>query len=483
MPTTVQIALHSGETLLDGLRRKGVFIPAPCGGKGICGRCRVEVEGAGWIQACGFHAEQEIRITVPDVSPMQILTESFWPDPEPAFDPAPTGSPYNLGLAVDIGTTTVVVFLEDLNDHRNLGIASFPNPQQAYGADVISRIHFCIENEDGTRQLQQEILKAVSDSAKDLCLRLDLDPSLIERVTMAGNTTMQHLVKGVNPESLSLYPFRPVFLSGQRLKGLLPGFPGAQVQLLPSLASYIGADIVAGFACVAFTENTGWNLFLDIGTNGEIVLWNRSRILTCATAAGPAFEGARISCGMPGVEGAICAIHPDGFFETIGNKPPAGLCGSGLVDAVALMLNNGMIDSTGYLEEETPCVAGHTSSITLIPQDIREVQLAKGAIAAGVEILLAEAGIRPEDISRVYLAGGFGYALHDWSVARISLLPPGLEKRLIRAGNTAGLGARLWLHSGEFRDHAVGLIPRMEYVELSSHADFNDRFMLNIGFR
>ncbi len=488
MSTTVQLVAEAGESLLSALRRKGVFVTAPCGGKGICGKCTVEVEGVGWVKACGFYPDKDIRVTVPEVSPMLILTESFWPDPEPALDSFAPGTIQDLGLAIDLGTTTVVVFLEDLQHHRNLGIRSFPNPQQAYGADVISRIHYAAEHTTGTRKLQNSILESIAEAGLFMCHELGVDPQRIGRIVIAGNTTMQHLVKGANPKSLATFPFRPVFLEEQEIPGLFSGFKQARVELIPSLASYIGADIVAGFAAISLQKNQGWNLFLDIGTNGEMVLWNKDRILTCATAAGPAFEGARISCGMPGVEGAIRKINPDGSYETIGDKPPAGLCGSGLVDAVALFLDNETIDTTGYMAEPS-CVTNHASHVdnapcllSLTPQDVRELQLAKGAIAAGVEILMIEAGISTENIERVFLAGGFGYALHDWSSARIGLIPPMLEKRLIRAGNTSGLGARLWLHSKEFRDHTRNLVTRMEYVELSDHPEFNDRFVMNIGF-
>lgn len=433
------------------------------------------------VKACGYYPDQEIRVTVPEVSPMLILADSFWPDPEPRLDPFPPGTQQDLGLAIDLGTTTVVVFLEDIQHHKNLAIRSFPNPQQAFGADVISRINYASEHQNGTRQLQHSVLESIAEAGLFMCQELGVDPERVGRIVIAGNTTMQHLVKGANPKSLAQFPFRPVFLEEQRIEGLFSGFKKARVELIPSLASYVGADIVAGFAAVSLQENPGWNLFLDIGTNGEIVLWNKDRILTCATAAGPAFEGARISCGMPGVEGAIHTVNPDGTCETIGNKPPAGLCGSGLVDAVALLLDNGTIDATGYMAE--PSRIGNTSELlSLIPHDVRELQLAKGAIAAGVEILMIEAGIKTDRIARVFLAGGFGYALHDWSTARIGLIPAKLRKKLIRTGNTSGLGARLWLHSEEFSDYTRNIIPRMEYIELSDHPEFNDRFVIHIGF-
>lgn len=480
MSTKVTIVCKSGESLLEAIRLSGSFIPSPCGGKGICGKCKVDVEGIGVVRACGFYPDHAIVVIMPEPSVMQVLTESFWPDPEPEPDIFSSDDPRFLGLAVDLGTTTVVVFLDDLRSHRNIGITSFPNPQQAYGADVVSRIQFCRENQEGTSRLHKEIRSAIEKAAARLCVLNGFAPGLVGRMVVTGNPTMLHLFKGVNPESLAVYPFTPVFLAEQNLTGADIGsidFSDIGIEMVPSVSSYIGADIVAGLASVSLNPLRGWSLFLDIGTNGEMVLWNGSEILACATAAGPAFEGARISCGMAGIEGAVCAIGPNGF-ETIGGKPATGLCGSGLVDAVALLLNTGKIDVTGYMEGNEELISG----ISLSPQDIREVQLAKGAIAAGIKILLLEAGIGAEDVKQVFMAGGFGYALHDWSAGRIGLIPEGLEKRQIRAGNTSGLGARLWLHSGEFRNFTRELAGRIRYVELSDHPEFNDLFMCEMTF-
>jgi uncharacterized 2Fe-2S/4Fe-4S cluster protein (DUF4445 family) len=481
MTTRYVIPASPSVSLLDSLRIAGAFVPAPCGGKRICGKCKVEVEGMGIINACEFYPDHEVTVIIPEPSVMQVLTESFWPDPEPEPDAFLPDNPRFLGLAVDIGTTTVVVFLEDLRNHRNLTVKSFPNPQQTYGADVISRIHYCRENPDGTAKLHQEIVSAIETASAEMLAGQGFKYEQAGRLVVTGNPAMLHLFKGVNPETLAVYPFTPVFLDEQKGNGTGFGFsrfPDLEIEMVPSVSSFIGADIVAGLATVALNPSSGWSLFLDIGTNGEMVLWNGDRILACATAAGPAFEGARISCGMAGVEGAVCSLDADGF-ETIGGKKPAGLCGSGLVDAVALLLQEGKIDTMGYLPDSADLP---NTGLCLTPQDIREVQLAKGAIAAGIRVLMHEAAISVTDISQVFMAGGFGYALHDWSAARIGLIPDGLEKRLIRAGNTSGLGARLWLHSGDFRDFTRGLVPLISYIELSEHQEFNDLFIWEMTF-
>jgi len=440
------------------------------------------VEGTGVVQACSYYPDRDVTVSFNEPSPMQILTESFWPDPEPVPDIFREADEHFLGLAVDLGTTTVVVFLDDLKNHRNIDVQSFPNPQHSFGADVVSRIQYCCENPDGTKLQHDEIISAVEKAAVSLCARHGLDSGQIGRIVVAGNPTMLHLFKGVSPESIAVYPFTPIFLDEQNCTGKELGFNAlvsAGIEMIASVTSYIGSDIVAGLATVALNKPPGWNLFLDIGTNGEMALWNGDHILACATAAGPAFEGARISCGMAGVEGAICAVTAEGY-ETIGGKPAIGLCGSGLVDSVALLLNAGKIDMMGYMDADEKLLP--ELNITLTPQDIREVQLAKGAVSAGIKVLMLEAGITEEDVSQVYIAGGFGYALHDWSAARIGLIPCGLEKRQIRAGNTSGLGARLWLHSEEFRQFARQLVKKVRYVELSDHSEFNDIFIWEMTF-
>lgn len=481
MFTKINLVCAPGQSLLAAIRERGEFIQAPCGGKGICGKCKVMVEGVGVVRACGYYPEHEVQVSIEEPSVMQVLSESFWPDPEPHPDVLPDDDPHFLGVAVDLGTTTVVVFLDHLQSHKNIGIRSFRNPQHTYGADVVSRIQFCREHSDGTSRLHLKIVSAINEAATLLCSENGFKPGQVARIAVTGNPTMLHLFKGVNPESMAVYPFTPVFLDEQNDTGAGTGlldFPSAAVEIIPSVSSYIGADIVAGLATVSLNPLMGWSLFLDIGTNGEMVLWKGNEILSCATAAGPAFEGARISCGMAGVEGAVSAIRPDGY-ETIGGKPAIGLCGSGLVDGVALLLDAGKIDMMGYLEGDAELMP---VNLSLTPQDIREVQLAKGAVAAGIKVLMHDAGIIAEDIRQVFMAGGFGYALHDWSVGRIGLIPFGLEKKQIRAGNTSGLGARLWLHSGEFREYTRELAGKIRYVELSDHPEFNELFMWEMTF-
>jgi len=293
---------------------------------------------------------------------------------------------------------------------------------------------------------------------------------------------------GSDPSGLAIYPFTPVFLDEQQLKGSELGlelYNESEVSLLPSLSAYVGADIIAGLAATELSDDEGYSLYIDIGTNGEMALGNKDRILTCATAAGPAFEGANISCGLGGVNGAIHSFDENGF-KTIGSAPPSGLCGSGLVDVIAWLLNQDRLDPSGYLEEAVEILDGGKTAdglpLQLTPQDIREVQLAKGAIAAGIKTLLSEANIDASQVERLYLAGGFGYALHEDSAARIGLIPENLKSKVIRAGNLAGLGARLALHSEEFKKRVDMIREKAEYFELSNHMGFNEAFVMEMGF-
>jgi len=209
----VIIVCKPGESLLEAIHKRGTYIPSPCGGKGICGKCKVDVEGIGVVNACGFYPDHDVVVNIPESSVMHVLTESFLPDPEPIYDVFPLNDPRFLGLAVDLGTTTVAVFLDNLRSHRNMGITSFPNPQQFYGADVVSRIQFCLENGDGTSRLHQEIVSAIERAAAGLCALNGFAPGLVGRMVVTGNPTMLHLFKGVNPGSLAVYPFTPVFYS------------------------------------------------------------------------------------------------------------------------------------------------------------------------------------------------------------------------------------------------------------------------------
>jgi uncharacterized 2Fe-2S/4Fe-4S cluster protein (DUF4445 family) len=299
---------------------------------------------------------------------------------------------------------------------------------------------------------------------------------------------MLHLLLGADPLSLAMVPFKALFLDEQILQGKdlkLNCFPEAEIKLLPSISAYVGADIVAGLASIGPSEKHRNYLFMDIGTNGELALVTRDRIWCCSTAAGPAFEGARISCGMGAVEGAISAFGDEGYI-VIGDEKPAGLCGSGLIDLIAWLCSNGKIDSEGILKNEFEIVPRSESltgqAITINQTDVREVQLAKSAIASGIKILMKQAGCTFDQIDTLFLAGGFGNYINIESAVRIGLIPIEMKKRIIPLGNTSATGALAALKSVRF-DEAVNRVrDRANLVELANDEDFTLEFAMNMMF-
>jgi len=482
---SLKITIPETENLLDILQKHQINIAAPCGGHKTCGKCKLEILEANnddankrEVLACGYSVISDIEVFIPQVNEAKIQSESYFPDLNLEYNKLENPE---YGIAVDVGTTTVVVFLEDLQKHKNIDSASFLNPQKTYGADVISRIQYCME-EDGLKILQEILINDLNKSIQLLCQENNIDKTSISKVSLAGNTSMLHILKGVDPAPLASYPFDPVFVDLQIIPSTelrLNSSPEASVHFLPSLSAYVGADIMAGIAASEIPDDEEYSLFLDIGTNGEMALGNKNRILCCAAAAGPAFEGAKISCGLGGVDGAIHSFSDEGF-ETIGDSKAIGLCGSGLIDVVAWLLKNQKIDLSGFLENPVNFLT--ESDLSLTPQDIREVQLAKGAIAAGIETLIKMADIQIDQISKVYLAGGFGYAIHPESAAAIGLLPEALIHKIIRAGNTSGLGARLYLHADKFGDRISQIASSADHFDLSMDMGFNESFVMNMGF-
>jgi len=487
-----QVDVAPGTNLLEAIRQTTIPLAAPCGGHGICRKCKVNIRGIGVVNSCEFMVDESITVDIGEAPAMQILADSYFPEwiGEGEKGEGEKGKK-RAGVAVDVGTTTVVVFLEDLDTGRNLGVRSFINPQQPYGADVINRILYTQEHPEGLKKLQQSLVNAIDQAVASLCRLHQADPASLSEMVVAGNTTMLHILRGTDPGSLALYPFKPVFTDEVELLNNEPGFLNIRpekITLMPGISAFVGADIVAGLAAIDWPKPGTCDLFMDIGTNGEMALLVNDRIFTCSTAAGPAFEGARISCGMGGISGAVSVISETGF-QTIDNEAPMGLCGSGLVDAIAMLLDQGVIPSSGYIEKDVVLfeanLHGRHPALVLTPQDIREVQLAKGAISAGIAVLRQEAarrlGMDTElTIDRIWLAGGFGYALHPETAARIGLIPAELKNRVIRIGNTAALGARLKLHDARYRQRVEEVMKKSLYIDLAAIDSFNELFAMGM---
>jgi uncharacterized 2Fe-2S/4Fe-4S cluster protein (DUF4445 family) len=396
------------------------------------------------------------------------------------------------GVAVDIGTTTVAAYLVDFAEAAVIASASCLNRQKAFGADVIARIDYAGKGGQALNELAGLIRADINALMLKLREKSGASAESILEIAIVGNTTMLHLFAAVDPSTIAVAPFTPVFVDlkeGPAEEYGLP-YPAARLTLAPSIAGYVGADITAGMRAVHLQERKGLCLLLDLGTNGEMALGNKDRILTCATAAGPAFEGAAISCGIGGITGAIDSVRWEGTelkWTTIGDEEPIGICGSGIIDMAACLLQGGIADETGALSDDYadggyPLAARKDKRIVFTQGDIRQIQLAKAAVAAGIATMLDAWGASTADVESVFLAGGFGSYLRPESAAAIGLIPPELLERIEGVGNAAGHGAvRMLLFKGE-RQAQVELARNCTYIELSDSAFFRDRFIDEMFF-
>jgi len=419
------------------------------------------------------------------------------------------------GIAFDIGTTTIAGSLLDLKSARVIAVAAATNPQNIYGADVISRITHASREKDGLKQLQDKALEAVNTIINNLLMQSKINRDRIYEIVAVGNTTMSHLFMGIDPTYLAPAPFIPAYSRALEVEASELNVsinPAGRVTFLPNIAGYVGSDTVGVILATNMDQGSDTCAAIDIGTNGELVLAANGRLMACSTAAGPAFEGAQIKQGMRAAAGAVEAVsHVNGSIElsTIDNAPACGICGSGLIDAAAALLDAGLIEPSGRFvnPEENPekipssfkdrfrrrknglefiLVPEKDSAsgedIVLTQGDLRELQLAKGAIYAGLMILLKEAGITEKDLDRVLLAGAFGNYVRKESALTIGLLPQLPPDKIIAVGNAAGDGSKMALASKSVRERAFNLPQKVEHVELSTRPDFQDIFINALAF-
>jgi uncharacterized 2Fe-2S/4Fe-4S cluster protein (DUF4445 family) len=406
----------------------------------------------------------------------------------------PTEAPL-LGLAVDIGTTKLAAYLVDLENGETLDSLGAMNPQIAYGEDVMARIAYAMETAQRARELQRVLIEGLNALARGLCARAGRDSSAIVEGVLVGNTCMHHLALGLPVTWLGLAPYVPVLADAYDLKARDIGLdlaPGADIHLLPNIAGFVGADHVAMILATDIHETDHITIGLDIGTNTEIVLAAGDRLLSCSCASGPAFEGAHIRDGMRAAPGAIERVRltSDGVeYQTIDDAPPAGICGSGILDGVAEMLRIGVLRTSGaFVAGSHPRVrgSGRPAEFLLVPvgerdaprdvaitrKDVNEIQLAKAAIRAGIEVLLEEAKLEAKQIGRVVVAGAFGTYLDVDSAVAIGMFPPLPRERFVQVGNAAGMGAKMALVSRRHRKAAQEIAGRVAYVELTTHPRF-----------
>lgn len=490
LPNERVITAQEGASVLSVLRESGILVDAPCGGNGSCGKCRCLIDGIPRL-ACRSVVEKDCTVIPLSLSDADILTAGV-------CVPKQTDGRNRYVLAFDIGTTTVVGYLLDGRNCETLATASRLNPQTAYGSDVISRIQYVMEHPD-SNALRRCILECLSELGEELAQSANISLLSVTCACIAGNTVMHHLLLGIDPAPLTVPPYMPACLRQMELPAgeLLPINPAGTVQILPNIAGFVGGDTVACMAATAFDTLDDLTLMIDIGTNGEIVLGDRYRRIACSSAAGPAFEGAKIRHGMRGACGAISRVtlNEDGFDCTvIGGGAAVGICGSGLLDAVWEMRRAGMVEESGRMNETVgdPVLWGYvdnmkairlTADVWVTQKDIRELQLAKAAIQAGIELLLRRYHAVPEDVRQVYLAGAFGSFLSPEAACGLGMIPTAFLEKIQPIGNAAGMGAQLCaLDRGTFI-HTEEMARQTEFLELASMPEFQDIYVdcLSLG--
>lgn len=570
LPEEIKIHVPDGTTLLEAERMAGILKTAPCGGRGLCGKCRRILEDASGVAdvlACRTKVTGDVTVRSEGEENARILTEGIRRETVPgsgihvisiqvqpvkpgeadsilervtqaaaaavemdpkriSADPDVIGSMYRILqeteyccyavlycgdgsgeilelsptepelylFAVDIGTTTMAGYLMNAESGAVCARVSRMNPQTAWGADVISRADYALHH--GVVKLTEAVQEAVAGMAEEAALAAGIKSTQIVLLTAAGNTCMHHLFLGISPESLVKAPYSAAIRDAMEMKAYSVCrniHPKAVLRMLPNLAGFVGADTSACLLATEFDRKDRTTLLLDIGTNGEMVLASRGRRVACSTAAGPAFEGAKIACGMRGAKGAIDHVwmdHGTIRFSVIGGGSPAGICGSGLMDAAAVLLEAGYVDASGVFVKGKEAENRYyfipptdlNPGIYLSQKDLSELQLAKAAIAAGIRILCRKLGIGREDIEEVLIAGAFGTYMNPDSACRIGLLPQMLRNKIRVVGNAAGEGARLAAVSRKEWKRCCSLAENTEFTELAAEDDFSDFFVEELEF-
>ena len=599
MPDDKSIYVGKGISILKASELAGITISSLCGGRGLCGKCKVQVSGVdkspsaaelkllsqdeikmGVRLACSFPLEEDTVVIIPNESRekrVSILQEGlklgefhlqsdlskvYMEVEQPTlynqssdlerleralrergFAPVELSgnlirelpekirsSDYSLtaaiignkvislekgdttqkafGVAIDIGTTTLVGYLMDLNSGRQISVASKVNPQRIYGSDVMSRAAQVSERPELIETMQALVISAINEIIDHLISDSGVEEDYIYKMTIVGNTCMQHLFLGVSPKYLALAPYSPVFSRAIRVSAKELGLhinPDGYVHLLPSLAGFVGADTMGMILSTLIHRSDKIKLAIDLGTNGEIVLGSKDGLTACSAAAGPAFEGEHIQCGMIAAPGAIdrVIIHDDVYIHTIGDAPSIGICGSGLIDAIAEMRKAGIIHERGRLicEDETKFIKrfksgkdgnqfvisygsekNKTPPVVITQADVEEFQLAKAAISAGVQILMEEMGVVADDISQVFIAGAFGNYIRRESFCDLGIIPEMDMEQITPVGNAAGEGAKIALVSSKRLEEANSIAKKVRYIELSAHPSFRKRFIHSMFF-
>lgn len=522
----VKINCKEKENLLEALLRQGFYMSAACGGKGTCGKCKIKVTSGdlkvtiqdektlkkeelekGYRLACRAYPSQDctVELLSGDESDFEVVTDS-----SNEVNNQIKASEEDYGFAVDIGTTTIAISLVELDSKKNLKTYTAVNKQRAYGADVISRIE--ASNSGKNHLLQNSIRMDLIKGFMHLLTEAGLEKKYIKVIAISGNTTMGHLLMGYSCKTLGIYPFTPVNIS--TIESNYQDVFGsdefdALVTLLPGVSTFVGADVIAGLTVSGFDKKEAPCMLIDLGTNGEMAIGTKDQILVSSTAAGPAFEGGNITYGVGSIKGAICNIsvnsdsgnnsantysYKNVHSATIGDKSPVGICGTGVVEITSELISNEIVDENGLLVEpyfdngfpiyKTNDVFEETddNTIRFTQKDVREIQLAKAAIRAGMDTLILHYGISYDQLDTIYLAGGFGYKINIEKAAHIGLLPKELIGKVKAIGNGSLAGVVEYLLDEKGKERTKKIIANSKEIALSTDMDFNRMYVENMQF-
>lgn len=505
------ILCEHGVSIADILIKCGIFFDFPCGGSGRCGKCIVKISGdvtppekeeislldvnriqEGYRLACRTRIIGDVTIFLPKSNLIAPETDSA--KNLNGHSKLSETTHEKIGIAADIGTTTLVLKFFNLESSSEIETVSLINPQRQYGADVISRIE--ASEKFGVKKLQRVLIDALNTLISEFCTNYNTNKNNITECVFAGNTIMQHIAAGISPHGMASSPFTPSTLFGENIKASELGLfinESADVHFSKCISSFVGGDIMSGLLACRFDNLNTPALFIDIGTNGETALFDgKGNIICTSAAAGPALEGAHISCGVGNIPGAIFKVEPKSgklVCKTIDDKDPVGICGTGLIDTVAALLELDYVDETGAIapsrdsgQKKEQCYYLCGSDIYISQKDLREVQAAKSAIVSSVYSLLDTAGIRADALADVYVAGGLGTGLNIKSACRIGLLPPEFEKKATSVGNSALSGASMLLLDKNNFKRVKKIDAMCHTLDLSLSESFNRYFIENMLF-
>ncbi len=456
-----QFNVPKGKLLSEFLIDNGFNVAHTCGGRGVCGKCKVTVNGER-VLSCKYVINGDITVELPLNS--DILSETG------AVTSGELTS--NMCYCLDIGTTTLALALVSIDNKEIVNTATCTNPQTVFGGDLISRIDYCRQND--LKKLQKAVVYGVNNLVNSLG---DIN---CDEMYVSGNTTMLHLFFGIDPSSMGVAPYTPQFLNSQKVKGEDIGIKCVNnIISLPCISSFVGADLVAGLNFTNKPRNGKYNLLVDLGTNAEIILYSEDEVLCTSAAAGPCFEGANITCGMSATEGAVYYFELKNnkkTIKTIFDAEPKGICGTGLVDIISELVENHIIDETGYMDCETYKI---TDNVYINQKDIRQYQLAKSAVYSAILTLMSIGSVEFSDIEKLYISGGFSSKINIENAVKTGLLPLELKEKAEPVNNSSLLGAVKF--SIEKNDMSC-LIKNAKYIDLATDPEFSKLFLENMEF-